>query len=312
MKAAVVDHFGPPEVIHPATVPVPKLGRKELLIRVEAAAIGEWDPSLIEGSFQDTERKLPTVFGADGAGVVEAVGSSVTRFKPGDEVYGWGWANRKGGFFAEYSVVKERDAAKIPRGLSMAQAAALPISGITALQGLDAIELEPGDTLLLIGASGGVGHIALQLAKHSGIEVFAVASGSDGVQLAQRLGADAAVEGHRARIDEEAHGFEPDGFDGALVFAGGDGWRLLLQELNPGARVASPNGVEPRPDVPSGVRFKRYDGVGSPQAFERLNQLIEEGPFHVEVSRVYPLERVADALRDVQRHHLGKLELRLH
>lgn len=312
MKAAVVDQFGPPDVVHTAQVPVPKLGRSEVLIRVEAAAVGEWDPWLVEGSFQDTKRKLPTVFGSDGSGIVESVGSGVARFKPGDQVWGWGWANKKGGFFAEYSVLKERNVAPLPRGLSLEEAGALPISGITALQGLDALELVPGQKLIIAGASGGVGHVALQLAKIMGLSVFAVASGQDGVELVQRLGADAAVEGHRGRVDEDARRFAPDGFDGALVFAGADGWQLLLSQVKRAGRIAWPNGVEPEPVVPQGVLGTSYDGKGNPEDFERLNRIIEGRPFRVEVSRRYPLEETAQALRDVRHHHIGKLEVRPH
>src|SRR5262245_43916136 len=119
MKAAAIDHYGPPDVVHTATVPVPQLGRNEILIRVEAAGIGEWEPSLIEGSFTDVKRRLPTIFGADGAGTVIALGRGASRFEPGEQVYGWGWANKKGGFFAEYAVVKEREASTIPKGMSI-------------------------------------------------------------------------------------------------------------------------------------------------------------------------------------------------
>jgi NADPH:quinone reductase-like Zn-dependent oxidoreductase len=312
MKAAIVDHFGPPDVVHTTRIRVPKLGRREILIRVEAAAVGEWDPALIDGSFSDVKRKLPTVFGADGAGVVEAVGPGVRNFHPGDQVYGWGWGNKKGGFFAEYIAVKESDASKIPMGLSMKEAAALPISGITAMQGLDQLRLEPGQTLLLIGASGGVGHVALQLAKLQGLKVFAVASGDDGVELDQRLGADVVIEGHQGGFEERARAFAPDGFDGALVYAGGDGWKNAMSLVKPGGRIAWPHGVEPEPFIPEGIKGKAYDGKASAREFERLNALIARGPFHIEVSRTYPLEQCADAVRDVQGHHIGKLGVQVH
>ena len=312
MKAAIVNHFGPPDVVHSTHVRVPKLGRKEILIRVEIAAVGEWDPALIEGSFEDTRRKLPTIFGSEGAGVVEAAGPAVTRFVPGDRVYGWGWANKKGGFFAEYIAVKEKNCMKIPPGLSTKEAAALTISGITALQGLDQLGLEPGDNLIITGASGGVGHVAVQLAKRLGLRVFAACSGSDGVELVRQLGADVAVEGHRGRVDDDAHAFAPDGYEGALVFAGGDGWQQLMALVNPERTIAWPNGVEPAPYVPTGVRGKAYNGEPTLRDFDRLNELISQGPFRVAVTREYPLDDVADAVRDVQRHHVGKLEVRVH
>src|SRR6185369_740160 len=134
--------------------------------------------------------------GTDGAGTVAAVGDKVDGFEEGSEVYGVSLAGPKGGFYAEYTCVKAKDASPIPRGMSIEHAGAFPMDAITALCGLDgALGLKAGESLMVFGASGGVGHIALQLAKIMGARVLAVASGRDGVELAERLGADAAVDG---------------------------------------------------------------------------------------------------------------------
>jgi NADPH:quinone reductase-like Zn-dependent oxidoreductase len=131
------------------------------------------------------------------------------------------------------------------------------------------------------------------------------------VKLVRRLGADQAVDGKQGSIAGALHNFAPDGVDAALVLAHGRGLDAALAHLKKGGRLAYPNGVEPAPHAPQGVVARAYDGMPSPDAFERLNALIAEGPFHVEV-RYYALEAAAQAHRDVEKHHLGKLALRLH
>jgi NADPH2:quinone reductase len=311
MRAAAIDHFGSPDVVHLETVPVPRLGKKDILVRVTTAGVGEWDPDLVSGSFQDADVQFPRVLGSDGAGTVVAVGSGVERFAVGDRVYGWGFGNPKGGFFAEYAAINERDVAAIPDTLSFEEAGALAVSGITALQGFEELALDEGDSVIIFGASGGVGHVAVQLAKALGLRVFAVASKRDGVELAQRVGADHVAEGHSRSLLRELREFAPDGFDGALVFAGARGWKKELATVVKGGTIAWPNGVEPIPAVPKRVDGRPYNGEDSPAAFARLNELIARRPFHIELSKVYPLDATAQALRDVQRHHIGKLAIKI-
>jgi NADPH:quinone reductase-like Zn-dependent oxidoreductase len=312
MRAAAMDHFGSPDVVHIEIVPVPELGKRDILVRVATAGVGTWDPSLVDGSFKDVKKaRFPRVIGSDGAGTIVAIGSSVERFAVGDRVYGWGFGNRKGGFFAEYTAIPERDAARIPESLTFDEAGALAVSGITGLQGIEQLELDVGQTLMIFGASGGVGHIAVQLAELMGLRVFAIASKDDGVALVEHLGADRVVEGHGRSLVRELSEFAPDGFDGALVFAGGKGWAKELQLVPKGGVVAWPNGVEPEPHVPRGVKRARYDGADSPAAFARLNEVISRGPFHVELSKTYSLDGTAQALYDVQQHHVGKLAIKI-
>ncbi len=311
MNAAAIDRFGPPDVIHLERVPVPAVGKRDILVAVDRAGVGEWEADIADGSFQEGETQFPRVLGTDGAGTVVAAGSSVKRFEPGDRVYGWALGNAKGGFFAEYAAIDEREAAIIPENLAFDEAGALAASGLTALQGLDRLGLEEGENLLIFGASGGVGHVAVQLAKHMGLRVFAVASKEDGVRLVNKLGADGSVEGHSKTLIRKATAFAPLGFAGALVFAGGNGWRTELQLVVKGGRVASPNGVDPRPLVPKGVTLETYDAEDSPEAFDRLNELIARGPFHIEISKTYSLDQAARAIADVQKHHVGKLAIKV-
>lgn len=316
MKAAALDRFGGPEVLGIKTVPVPQCDDDEILIRVEAAGVAVWDKWEREGEMAEMIEggpRFPYVPGTDGAGEVVAVGKDVRRFKEGERVYGTSFASPKGGFYAEFAVVKEKHAARIPKGMKVEQAAALAADGITALQGLeDHLRLQAGQRLLIFGANGGVGHIALQLARRLGAKVLAIASGEDGVELARRLGADAAVEGHHGDVEKACRDFAPDGLDAALVLASGDTCQSALKHVRQGGRIAYPNGVDPRPQGPEGVEVIAYNGIPNQRTLERLNELIEAGPFHLEIGHVYAMEEAARAQQEVLDHHLGKFALRIH
>jgi NADPH2:quinone reductase len=306
MKAAAFDKFGGPEVLVLKSLPVPQPKAHEVLIRLETAGIGVWDPDLRAGEFEmGPKREFPRVIGNDGAGIVVAVGSAVKRFKEGERVYAYAF---EGGFYAEYVAVPADDVAPIPPGVRPREAGALGADGITALAGLhDTLHLEAGERLMIFGASGGIGHIAVQLAKRIGAKVLAVASNADGVALVHRVGADVALDGHKDDVAKAVHTFAPDGLDAALIVAAGHGRDEALATMKKGARVAYPNGVEPAPHAPKGVRVEGYDGKPGRDAFERLNRLIGDGLFHVELGRVYHLDQAASAHRDIEKHHVGKL-----
>jgi NADPH:quinone reductase-like Zn-dependent oxidoreductase len=310
MKAVAVDKFGGPEVLHTRTLPVPEPGAHEILLRVDTAGIGVWDPWIRQGGLDDGSTRFPYVMGNDGAGEVVAVGPEVRRLRVGDRAYGY---QMEGGFYAEYARLEEGRAAPIPKGVDAKEAGALGADGITALRGLDdELRLRTGESLMIIGASGGVGHLALQLAKRMGARVLAVASRPDGVKLVRKLGADVAIDGRSEDMRKAAREFAPEGLDAALVLAGGDDVNEALRAVKKGGRVAYPNGVEPAPSAPKGVELLAFDGTPSAEAFDRLNRLIGDAPFHVELGKVYDLDEAAQAHREVERHHLGKLALRIH
>lgn len=176
----------------------------------------------------------------------------------------------------------------------------------------DILNLKRGEAVMIFGASGGIGHMAAQLAKRMGARVFAVASGDDGIALVKRLGADAVVDGHKDDVATAARTFAPDGLDAALLTAGGKAAEKALAAMRKGGRVAHPNGVEPEPKAPSGVTITSYDGEPDREIVEKVNRLIEAGPFEVHVARTFPLDQAADAHRALDEHYLGKLALRLH
>jgi NADPH:quinone reductase len=310
MRAAAFDEYGGPEVLHTEILPVPQPGPDQVLVRLDSAGIGEWDPYVRSGEIELGKGGFPRIIGNDGAGEVVAVGEDVRRFRIGDRVYAY---SLEGGFYAEYVALDEDAIAPLPRGLGAVEAGALGADGVTALRGLDdQLHLAAGQALMVYGASGGIGHLAVQLAKRMGARVLAVASGRDGVELVRKLGADAAVDGKRDDVAGAARQFAPGGLDAALVLAHGHTLDLALAAVRKGGRIAHPNGVEPVPSAPEGVTLLAYDGEPSPDAFERLNRLIAAGPFHVELGRVYPLDEAGRAHRELGEHHLGKLALRMH
>jgi NADPH:quinone reductase len=310
MKAAAIDRFGGPEVIQTQSLPVPNPGPNEVLIQLDTAGIGVWDPYFREGEIPTGTPQFPRVIGNDGAGTVVAAGDRVTRCRIGERVYAY---SMDGGFYAEYVAVNEDNVAPIPPGVDPEEAGALGADGVTAVRGLeDQLRLQAGETLMIYGASGGIGHIAVQLAKRIGARVLAIASGPDGVQLVRRLGADVAIDGRVDDVAAAARPFAPGGLDAALVLTYGQGLPAALAAVRQGGRVAYPNGVEPEPRVPDGIESMAYDGEPGPDAFARLNRLIGSEQFHVELGRVYRLEEAATAHREIEKHHLGKLAFRVH
>lgn len=310
MTATAIDRYGGPEVLQPHHLPVPRPRSKQILIRLEAAGIGVWDADVRAGEFEMGKSGFPKVLGNDGAGTVVAVGKGVERAKVGDRVYAYAY---EGGFYAQYVAVKQDETALAPPNIPTEEAGALGADGVTALIGLqDKLRVREGEHLLVFGASGGIGHLAVQLAKRMGAQVLGVASGNDGVELVRRLGADAAVDGRHGDVAEAVQQFAPEGLDAALVLASGEALQRALESMKKGGRIAYPNGVEPEPKGSPGIKVIAYDGVPDPDVFERLNNWIAAGPFHVELGRTYQLEDAAQAHRDLTQHHLGKLALRIH
>jgi NADPH:quinone reductase-like Zn-dependent oxidoreductase len=275
--------------------------------------VGVWDPFEREGGFAkefNVKPRFPLVLGSDGAGTVDAVGDNVRHFKKGDRVYGIAFLNPKGGFYSQYAVVKENSVSRIPGKLSMPQAAAMAVDAITALAGLDTtLGLKNGESVLILGASGGIGHLAVQFAKRMGARVLAVASGDDGVAFVRGLGADKVVDGKKDDIAAAARQFAPEGIDAVLLTAGGEAAEEALSTLRQGGRAAYPNGIDPIPKERAGIKIQSYNGEYAPPPFEKLNRLIEAGPFEVHVARTFNLDQAADAQRALEDHYLGKLAL---
>jgi NADPH:quinone reductase len=282
MKAAAVDRFGPPSALTLHDVPVPKPGPREVLIAVETAGIGSWDTSIRDGSWRKPGRpRFPLVPGVDGAGIVAATGARVQRIHVGDRVYAYEFGNRQGGFYAEFAAADAHHVGRVPKGLDLRNAGAVATTGLTALQGIDALALRPRHTVLIFGASGAVGTMAVQFAVQRGAHVIATASGVAAVRLVRRLGAHHVIDARRRESLDQLRKLAPDGLDAVLALAGGDELERCLDFVWRKGRVAHPNGVEPVPAERRTFRVRAFDAVASPSEFDKLNRHLRRGKVHV-------------------------------
>lgn len=313
MKAITFSEYGPAEVLRLAEVPKPVPKGNEVLVKVRAASVNAADwrmmsasPFLVRlysGLFRPARI---TSLGGDVAGVVEAVGPDVTRFKPGDEVFGEVFASGFGGF-AEYKCAFESELELKPVNVSFEEAAALPLAGMTALQGLrDVGRIQAGQRVLINGASGGVGTFAVQLARHFGAEVTAVCSAKKMAQ-ARALGADhvidyaqqdftrsgerydliLAVNGARSILDYR-RALAPQG---RYAMVGGGG-KQLFQALLFGPLLSL-----------GGRKMAAVSAKGNLRDLRLLKELAEAGKLKPVIDKRYPLEQAADAVRYVQQGH---------
>jgi NADPH:quinone reductase-like Zn-dependent oxidoreductase len=255
--------------------------------------------------------RFPAVLGGDGSGTIIAIGPNVRGFKVGDSVYGTGY-----GFYAEYAKARADHIARVPQGVSLTEASILAISGLSAIQGIDAVlQLKKGETLIIHGAAGGVGTLAIQLAKLRGARVLATASTDEGMALASQLGADAVVNGRTGDIAAAAKQFAPQGVDAVLGLAGGDALEHCIDSLRhdgPG-RVAYLYGIEPLPRPRGAIRMILYNFVTSTRELERLNKAVEAKRMRVPVAAEYSLADAAEAHRRLEAGHLlGKIVLLAH
>jgi NADPH:quinone reductase-like Zn-dependent oxidoreductase len=321
MKAIVQDTYGSAEVLKFADIdrPVPK--DNEVLLRVQAAGLhrGDWHimtglPYLIRLVVPSLGLRRPKVRvrGMDVAGTVEAVGSKVTRFQPGNEVFGW-----CDGAFAEYACAPQDQLAAKPANLSFEQAAAVPTSAFAALQGLrDSGQVQPGQTVLIIGAAGAVGSFAVQLAKAFGAQVTGVCS-TPQVELVRSIGADEVIDYTRADITDGTRQWDlildtaghrslsqlrraltPKG---TLVIVGSEGRGRWLGGFGRSLRA-------PMLSRLVGQRLRMLASKPRQDDLVVLAELIEAGKLTPIIGRTYPLGEVPEAIRQLEQGHTrGKL-----
>jgi NADPH:quinone reductase-like Zn-dependent oxidoreductase len=313
MRAAAVERFGGPQALCIHELAVPRPGANEVLIALDTAGVGGWDASFRDGSSKSETKRMPLVLGTDGAGTVVAAGARMRRLKPGDQVYAYSYDNPKGGFYAEYVAVAATKVAPVPAGLDLVHAGAIPTIALTALQGVDdALEVKRGETLIVHGASGNVGMLALQFAKRRGAYVIATASGADGAAFVRRLGADVVIDGKRQDIGSATRAPAPHGIDAVLAFVGGKALTRALDLLRKGGRVAHPNGIEPAPKKRRGLKFTAYDGEPGVREFERLAVAIEQAKLQIPIAESFELSEAARAHARLGKGHvLGKIVLRI-
>jgi NADPH:quinone reductase-like Zn-dependent oxidoreductase len=319
MKAIVRDRYGPPDVLHLQEVEQPELTDGGVLVRVRAASVNQVDwydvtgkPWIARPMTGLRGPKGSRLTGRDFAGTVEAVGKDVTDLQPGDDVYG---GKSGGGSFAEYVCVPMGVARK-PANLTFEGAAAVPLAALTALQGLrDHGQLQPGQKVLVNGASGGVGTFAVQIAKALGAEVTAVCS-TRNVDQARSLGADRVID--YTRTDFTRGG---ERYDVILDVAGSKSWSQCRRVLNPHATLVMVGGPKGPLLGPLGHIAKL--GLAALRGSQKavffianfkgpdlgvLRELLESGEVKAVVEKRYELGEVADALRYMgEGHAQGKI-----
>lgn len=321
MRAIVQDAYGSREVLRLAEIDRPEIAPDEVLVQVSAAGMdrGTWHsmtgtPYLMRIMGFGFRRPKNRVPGLDVAGTVVAVGSEVTRFQPGDEVFGM-----SRGSFAEYAAAREDKLARKPASLTFEQAAVVPISGGTALQGLrDAGRLEAGQEVLIIGASGGVGTYAVQLAKAFGAQVTGVCSTSK-VDLVRSIGADHVIDYTR---EDYADGVKR--YDLILDIGGNSRLSRLRQALTPTGTLVIVGGEEGgnliggfdrqlRALAMSPFVGQRLTMLASKERYtdlEALGPLIENGEIAPVIDKTYSLADVPDAMEHLEAGHTrGKIAI---
>ncbi len=308
MKAAVLDRAGPPENIHIKDVPVPKLKRDRVIIALDYASLGAWDSGQRSGEWGDV--KAGTILGADGSGHVAAVSSEVKHVRVGDRVYAYSYGNNDGGFHAQYVSVPADRVERVPDQVDQKVAGAIPCVALTAHSGLRALEPKPRSTLLVYGASGGVGSLAVWLASHAYGATVAGTARPDAHEYIRTLGAAHAIDPHGAHVEGSLKRIAAEGFDSLLATAGGDELTPFLEHLRSQAAFAYPNGVEPEPAI-AGHRGIAFDGEMSRAAFQKLNEAIGTRTIPLRIEE-FSFEDVVEAHRRMDRGHvIGKIVLRI-
>ncbi|MEB3280059.1 MAG: zinc-dependent alcohol dehydrogenase family protein [Lyngbya sp.] len=225
MKAIVIEEFGSPNVFKTAELPLPNVIPNHVLIRVAATSINPVDYKIRQGIIADIAPEFPAVLHGDVAGIIEAVGEGVTQFQVGDAVYACaGGVKGTAGALAEFMLADASLVAPKPPALTMAEAAALPLVSITAWEGLmDRAKIQPGQKVLVYGATGGVGHIGVQLAKAAGATVYGLVSSPEKAKIAENLGADFTIN-YRQKTAEQfvAEYTDGQGFDVVFDTVGDD------------------------------------------------------------------------------------------
>ncbi len=304
MKAVCIHRFGGPEVMDIEEVPVPQPQADELLVRVHAASVNPIDYKIRRGV--GGADKLPLTLGRDASGVVESAGSRVERVKPGDAIYAMLGPDR--GAFAEYVVVKTGEGAPKPSRLGHVEAAAVPLAGLTAWQGLfDHGGLKPGQRVLIHGGSGGVGHFAVQFAKAKGATVLTTVSGEN-IGFVRDLGADQAIDHKTQRFEEIARDID-------LVFdlVAGETQERSWPVLKPGGILVSTLG-QPSPQKAAQHKVRAIGYRAQPNAAElaEIGRLIDDAKVRVVIAATFPLARVREAEELLERGHVrGKVVVTL-
>lgn len=308
MKAVRIHEFGGPDVLELEEIALPQIKADEVLIKVYASSVNPVDQKIVAGKAQEKfPTKFPLTIGWDVSGVIEEAGNQVRQFSIGDEVYGRPYPTQNGAF-AEYVVIKASEIALKPRNVDYLQAAAVPLAGLTAWQGLFKFgKLEKGQTVLIHGASGGVGSFAVQFAKWKGATVIGTTS-ADNLAFIKQLGADQAIDHENQRFEDEVKDV-----DLVLDLIAGEVQERSLDVIRAGGRLITT--VMPQFQDKAKEKHITLEGFTAQSYTEDLEQiadLIDSGFVSPVVSAVLNLDEVQKAEQmSMNGHGRGKIVIKV-
>ena len=310
MKAAQYNRYGGPEVIEIKNVqnPIPKKG--QVLVEVHAASLNPFDYRLRLGYMKENiPLDFPFTIGGDYSGVVTDLGEDVSEFKIGDEIYGQALVLiGASGAIAEFTAANAENSALKPENVDFIQAASLPLVGSSVIQALEEhIKLKSGDKILIHGGAGGIGHIAVQLAKHLGAYVATTAGGDD-IEFVKSFGADEAIDYKTQKFEELLHDF-----DAVFDTVGGETVERSFKVLRKGGVIVSMLG-QPNPDLAKeqGITSIGQNTKITSERLKRLGELVDNGAIKPHVDKVFSLEKTKEAFEYLEKSHpRGKVVVKI-
>lgn len=301
MKAVQVTKYGGPEVFQINEIEKPSLKEDQILVEVRAASINPFDDKLKFGYMKENiPLKFPWVIGGDFAGVITELGSSVKNFQIGDEVFGQSLIlNGGSGAMSEFTAANTKNTSLKPKNLDFIEASSLVLVGVSAIQGIEEhIKLQKGQKILIHGGSGGIGSIAIQLAKHIGAYVITTAS-VESLEFVRSLGADQVIDYHSQNFNEVVKDI-----DTVFDTVGGEIPGKSLKILKKGGVLVSMNGpVDENLATESGVRALVQNTGVNADRLNRLTELVDKGVIKPQVDKVFPTEQAKNAFEYFESGH---------
>ena len=310
MRAFGVHAYGGEQVFF--ELPVPNPGPGEVLVKVAGAGVGSWEAMIASGEFP-LLRPFPLALGLDFSGTVAAVGDGVSGFSEGDSVYAYDYPLANNGAFAEYVLVPASYLALPPASVGLVEAAAVPCAAVTAHKAVtELLDVREGEVVLVTGGSGGVGHLAIQIARDLGARVVATASHAKHDFLCE-LGAETAIDyrDNGGDVAKSVREHYPGGVDKALCSVYGATVQWCVQSLRDGGRTVDLTGTElVAPDRVDHVRD--FVAVADAERLDVISRMIDEGRLRVRIEQVYQFAAASSAVEQAAAGHVcGKLVLRM-
>jgi NADPH:quinone reductase-like Zn-dependent oxidoreductase len=314
MRAIAEETFGGPIAL--IDLPTPEIGPGEVLIRVRAAGVNPFDWKVADGALEDQmKHHFPLILGFDAAGVIERVGADVTELAEGDEVYGYLFKPVIGeGTYAEYVGAPADIVAKRPVTVGFTEAAALPTPGLTAMDLVDAVDIKEDETILIVGATGGVGSYAIQLAARRGARVIATARRTNKA-LVRELGAAETIDHTTEELVAAVRTAHPGGIDAVIDVASDREafGRISTLVINGGRLASSVYAADVEGLARRGIRATNVSMQPDARRLGELSRMVDAGELSVRLDRTYTLEKAPEALEERRTGHVrGKIVFLIH